>query len=181
MMACPRSAESDECRIDAIAQSWSSSAVLVTLPGLPGMQSVWSTWCSREPPFLLFTPPFEPNHRDRATSGLTSRASVRTAVSKATPHLDRCIAKLGMAAALVSCSTAHHPAATPRQGGRNTVWNRTYQRRYLQPASPCGRGGWTWYTGRLPGCSTGVLCPARLQETRQQPLHRDLIARLRMV
>ena len=148
------SANSDECQIDAIAQSWSviSGAANATR-AKRAMEALDAQLLQREPPLaLLFTPPFEQSTQEpgyvkayprgiRENGGQYTHAAVWTAIA---------FAMQGNAARAMEVFNMLNPV-------RRSTTRADVQRYKVEPyvvaadvyseAPHAGRGGWTWYTG----------------------------------
>jgi cyclic beta-1,2-glucan synthetase len=148
------SASSDECQIDAIAQSWSviSGAANATR-AKRAMEALDAQLLQREPPLaLLFTPPFEQSTQEpgyvkayprgiRENGGQYTHAAVWTAIA---------FAMQGNAARAMEVFNMLNPV-------RRSTTRADVQRYKVEPyvvaadvyseAPHAGRGGWTWYTG----------------------------------
>jgi cyclic beta-1,2-glucan synthetase len=143
----------DECRIDAIAQSWA----VLSGAGDPGagaraMASVDELPRRRDDGLmLLFTPPFDRAARAPATSRATRPAFARTAGSTPTRRSgpSMAFAALGRRRRGRRALRAHQPdqpRADPRCV-RATRSSPTSSRPTSTAPAHVGRGGWTWYTG----------------------------------
>lgn len=148
------SAESAECRIDSIAQSW---AVLsgAAEPGraATAMASMTRHLIRPDPGLaLLFTPPFNLSAQDpgyikgyppglRENGGQYSHAAMWAIMAHA---------KLGdgdAAGALFSMLNPINHATTPSAAARYKVEPHAVAADVYSTAPHEGRGGWTWYTG----------------------------------
>ena len=148
------SANSDECQIDAIAQSWSViSGAANAARAKRAMDALDAQLLQREPPLaLLFTPPFEKSSQEpgyvkayprgiRENGGQYTHAAVWTAIA---------FAMQGNAARAMEVFNMLNPI-------RRSTTRADVQRYKVEPyvvaadvyseAPHAGRGGWTWYTG----------------------------------
>jgi cyclic beta-1,2-glucan synthetase len=148
------SAANDECRIDAIAQSWSViSGAANPARAIKAMESLEAHLLKQDPPLaLLFTPPFEKSLQEpgyvkayprgiRENGGQYTHAAVWTVIA---------LALQGKAQRAMDVFSSLNPIR--RAGSRADV-----QRYKVEPyvvaadvyseAPHEGRGGWTWYTG----------------------------------
>src|SRR3954462_3009828 len=148
------SAVNDECRIDAIAQSWSViSGGANPARAVRAMQSLEANLLSRDPPLArLFTPPFEKSAQEpgyvkayprgiRENGGQYTHAGIWTVIA---------LTMQGKADLAMEVFAMLNPI--PRATTREDV-----QRYKVEPyavaadvyseAPHAGRGGWTWYTG----------------------------------
>ncbi len=148
------SAQNDECRIDAIAQSWGViSGAANPQRAARAMQAVEENLLKRDPPLaLLFTPPFEKSLQEpgyvkayprgiRENGGQYTHAAVWTLIA---------LTLQGKADRAMEVFNALNPVR--RAGTRADV-----QRYKVEPYAVAadvygeapheGRGGWTWYTG----------------------------------
>ena len=148
------SASNDECRIDAIAQSWS----VISGAGNPArsaraMESLEANLLRREPPLaLLFTPPFEKSLQEpgyvkayprgiRENGGQYTHAAVWTVIA---------LTMQGKAERAMEVFSMLNPI-------RRSLTRADVQRYKVEPYVVAadvygeppheGRGGWTWYTG----------------------------------
>ena len=148
------SAASDECRIDAIAQSWGViSGAAQPQRAETAMQSLETHLLRKDPPLaVLFTPPFERSAQEpgyvkayprgiRENGGQYTHAAAWTAIA---------FAIQGKAERAMDVFNMMNPVR--RASSRADV-----QRYKVEPyvvaadvyseAPHAGRGGWTWYTG----------------------------------
>jgi cyclic beta-1,2-glucan synthetase len=148
------SAANDECRIDAIAQSWSViSGAAQSQRAAKAMQSLEAHLLKRDPPLaLLFTPPFERSAQEpgyvkayprgiRENGGQYTHAAVWTAIA---------FALQGNAERAMEVFNMLNPV-------RRATTRADVQRYKVEPyvvaadvyaeTPHAGRGGWTWYTG----------------------------------
>jgi cyclic beta-1,2-glucan synthetase len=148
------SAANDECRIDAIAQSWSViSGAASPARAARAMESLETHLLSREPPLArLFVPPFDSSRQEpgyvkayprgiRENGGQYTHAAIWTVIA---------LALQGKAARAMEVFRMLNPIE--RSASRADV-----QRYKVEPyavaadvygeAPHAGRGGWTWYTG----------------------------------
>jgi len=148
------SAQNDECRIDAIAQSWSViSGAANPARAARAMQSLESHLLRRDPPLaLIFTPPFEKSRQEpgyvkayprgiRENGGQYTHAAVWTVIALTLQHKP----ELAM-----EVFNMLNPV-------RRTLTRADLQRYKVEPyavaadvygeETHAGRGGWTWYTG----------------------------------
>ena len=148
------SAGSDECRIDAIAQSWSViSGAANPARAARAMESLEAQLLRRDPPLaLLFTPPFEKSLQEpgyvkayprgiRENGGQYTHAAVWTLIALTMQgKADRAMEVFSMLNPIRRSMTRDGCAAIQGRairGGRGR----------LSEAPHDGRGGWTWYTG----------------------------------
>ena len=148
------SAGNDECRIDAIAQSWSViSGAANPARAARAMESLEANLLRRDPPLaLLFTPPFEKSLQEpgyvkayprgiRENGGQYTHAAVWTVIALTLQgKADRAMEVFSMLNPDPSQHDARRCAAIQGRairGGRG---------RLCEPPHD-GRGGWTWYTG----------------------------------
>jgi len=148
------SAQNDECRIDAIAQSWSViSGAANPARAAKAMESLEANLLKRDPPLaLLFTPPFEKSLQEpgyvkayprgiRENGGQYTHAGVWTVIA---------LALQGKAARAMEVFAMLNPI-------RRSTTRADVQRYKVEPYAVAadvygeppheGRGGWTWYTG----------------------------------
>jgi cyclic beta-1,2-glucan synthetase len=148
------SAANDECRIDAIAQSWGViSGAASPARAERGMQALEDHLLSRDPPLArLFTPPFEKSLQEpgyvkayprgvRENGGQYTHAAIWTVIA---------LTMLRKPARAMEVFNMLNPVS--RATSREDV-----QRYKVEPyavaadvyseAPHAGRGGWTWYTG----------------------------------
>ncbi|WP_246022363.1 GH36-type glycosyl hydrolase domain-containing protein [Pararhodobacter zhoushanensis] len=148
------SAESDECQIDSIAQSWS----VLSGAGDPeraktAMESVTTHLIRPDPGIaLLFTPPFDRTPKDpgyikgyppglRENGGQYTHAALWAILA---------FARQGNGAAAQSLFALLNPvnhARTPEEAARYKVEPYVIAADVYSTAPHAGRGGWTWYTG----------------------------------
>jgi cyclic beta-1,2-glucan synthetase len=148
------SAENDECRIDAIAQSWSViSGAASPARAARAMESLESHLLKQDPPLaLLFTPPFEKSLQEpgyvkayprgiRENGGQYTHAAVWTVIALSLQgKTDRAMEVFNMLNPI-----------------RRSMTRADVQRYKVEPYAVAadvygeapheGRGGWTWYTG----------------------------------
>ena len=149
------SASNDECRIDAIAQSWSViSGAANPARAARAMESLEAHLLRREPPLaLLFTPPFEKSLQEpgyvkayprgiRENGGQYTHAAVWTVIALAMQgKAERAMEVFSMLNPIRRSHDARRRAAIQGRalrGGRGCL---------LAKPPHDGRGGWTWYTG----------------------------------
>ena len=148
------SAHSDECQIDAIAQSWGViSGAANTARAERAMDALGAQLLTRDPPLaMLFTPPFEKSAQEpgyvkayprgiRENGGQYTHAAAWTAIA---------FAMQGNAARAMEVFNMLNPI-------RRSTTRADVQRYKVEPyvvaadvyseAPHAGRGGWTWYTG----------------------------------
>ncbi len=145
---------SDECRIDAIAQSWS----VISGPADPertktAMQSVDDLLVQRQKQLIqLFTPPFDQTPRDpgyikgyppgiRENGGQYTHAAIWTVWA---------FAQMGQgdrAFELFSLLNPVHHGDTPQKVEQYKVEPYVIAADVYSIPPHAGRGGWTWYTG----------------------------------
>jgi cyclic beta-1,2-glucan synthetase len=148
------SAANDECRIDAIAQSWSViSGAASPARAARAMQALEDNLLSREPPLAkLFTPPFEKSLQEpgyvkayprgiRENGGQYTHAAIWTVIA---------LTLQGKAARAMEVFNMLNPVsrATSREDVQRykTEPYAVAADIYSEPPH-AGRGGWTWYTG----------------------------------
>jgi cyclic beta-1,2-glucan synthetase len=148
------SKDSDECRIDSIAQSWAvlSEAADPTRAAL-AMTSLENHLVRRDDGLaLLFTPPFDKASHDpgyikgyppglRENGGQYSHAAMWAILA---------LTKMGdgkKAVALFSLLNPVNHARTPTEVDRYKVEPYVVAADVYSVAPHVGRGGWTWYTG----------------------------------
>jgi cyclic beta-1,2-glucan synthetase len=148
------SAASDECRIDAIAQSWSViSGGAQPQRAEKAMQSLETHLLRRDPPLaLLFTPPFERSLQEpgyvkaypkgiRENGGQYTHAAVWTSIA---------FAMQGKAERAMEVFNMLNPvkrATTRADVQRYKVEPYVVAADVYSEGPHAGRGGWTWYTG----------------------------------
>ena len=148
------SASNDECRIDAIAQSWSViSGAANPARSARAMESLEANLLRRDPPLaLLFTPPFEKSLQEpgyvkayprgiRENGGQYTHAAVWTVIA---------LTMQGKAERAMEVFSMLNPI-------RRSMTRADVQRYKVEPYAVAadvygeapheGRGGWTWYTG----------------------------------
>jgi cyclic beta-1,2-glucan synthetase len=148
------SAANDECRIDAIAQSWS----VISRAGDPdrsvqAMAAVQNQLIRPEEGLaLLFTPPFDKSERDpgyiqgyppgiRENGGQYTHAATWSVIALAMQG------EGDKAQALFSMLNPINHALTPEAVQRYRVEPYAVCADIYSVAPQIGRGGWTWYTG----------------------------------
>ncbi|HET9865169.1 MAG TPA: glycosyl hydrolase family 65 protein [Steroidobacteraceae bacterium] len=148
------SAENDECRIDAIAQSWSViSGAANPARAARAMESLETHLLKRDPPLaLLFTPPFEKSLQEpgyvkayprgiRENGGQYSHAAAWTVIA---------LAQQGKAERALEVFSMLNPvrrASSRADAQRYKVEPYVMAADVYGEAPHEGRGGWTWYTG----------------------------------
>jgi cyclic beta-1,2-glucan synthetase len=148
------SKDSDECRIDSIAQSWAVlSGAADPTRAAAAMASLQERLIRRDDGLaLLFTPPFDRTPRDpgyikgyppgvRENGGQYSHAAMWAILA---------FARLGdgaKAAELFALLNPINHALTPAQAERYKVEPYVVAADVYSVAPHVGRGGWTWYTG----------------------------------
>ncbi len=159
------SAGNDECRIDAIAQSWSViSGAANPARAARAMESLESHLLKRDPALaLLFTPPFEKSQQEpgyvkayprgiRENGGQYTHAAVWTLIALAMQG------KAERAMEVFSMLNPVRRATTRADAQRYKVEPYVVAADVYGEAPQEGRGGWTWYTG-----SAGWLYRAALE------------------
>ncbi|HEU4592036.1 MAG TPA: glucoamylase family protein [Steroidobacteraceae bacterium] len=148
------SASNDECRIDAIAQSWS----VISGAGNPAraaraMEALEAHLLKRDPPLaLLFTPPFEKSLQEpgyvkayprgvRENGGQYSHAAAWTVIALALQG------KAERALEVFSMLNPVRRASSRAEVQRYKVEPYVVAADVYGEAPHEGRGGWTWYTG----------------------------------
>jgi cyclic beta-1,2-glucan synthetase len=147
-------AESDECRIDSIAQSWAVlSGAADPARAAQAMASVEAHLIRPDPGLaLLFTPPFDRTPRDpgyikgyppglRENGGQYSHAAMWAVMA---------LARLGQgdrAAALFALLNPVNHARTPADAARYKAEPYVIAADVYSVAPHEGRAGWSWYTG----------------------------------
>ncbi len=148
------SMESDECRIDSIAQSWAVlSGVADPRRAAKAMDSVEKYLIKPQDKIaMLFTPPFDKTHHDpgyikgyppglRENGGQYSHAAMWAILA---------FAKLGdgdRAGSLFSLLNPINHALTTEEAERYKVEPYVVAADVYSVPPHAGRGGWTWYTG----------------------------------
>jgi cyclic beta-1,2-glucan synthetase len=148
------SAASDECRIDAIAQSWSViSGAAQPQRAERAMQSLETHLLKRDPPLaMLFTPPFERSVQEpgyvkayprgvRENGGQYTHAAAWTAIAFAIQG------KADLAMEVFNMMNPIKRAPTRADVQRYKVEPYVVAADVYSEAPHAGRGGWTWYTG----------------------------------
>ncbi len=148
------SAASDECRIDAIAQSWSViSGAAQPQRAQRAMQSLEQHLLRQDPPLaVLFTPPFERSVQEpgyvkayprgiRENGGQYTHAAAWTAIAFAMQG------KPERAMEVFNMLNPVRRAATRADVQRYKVEPYVVAADVYSEAPHVGRGGWTWYTG----------------------------------
>ena len=148
------SASSDECRIDAIAQSWSViSGAANPARAARAMESLEAQLLKREPPLaLLFTPPFEKSLQEpgyvkayprgiRENGGQYTHAAVWTLIALTLQG------KADRAMEVFSMLNPIRRSMTRADAQRYKVEPYAVAADVYSEAPHDGRGGWTWYTG----------------------------------
>jgi cyclic beta-1,2-glucan synthetase len=148
------SAASDECRIDAIAQSWSViSGAAQPQRAERAMQSLEAHLLKRDPPLaMLFTPPFERSAQEpgyvkayprgiRENGGQYTHAAAWTAIAFAMQG------KAELAMEVFNMMNPVRRATTRAEVQRYKVEPYAVAADVYSEAPHAGRGGWTWYTG----------------------------------
>jgi cyclic beta-1,2-glucan synthetase len=146
--------ENDECRIDAIAQSWSViSGAASPARAARAMNSLESQLIRRDPPLApLFTPPFERSAQEpgyvkayprgiRENGGQYNHAAVWTVIALAMQG------KAERAMEVFSMVNPIRRATTRADVQRYKVEPYVVAADVYSEAPHAGRGGWTWYTG----------------------------------
>jgi cyclic beta-1,2-glucan synthetase len=167
------SAESDECRIDSIAQSWAVlSRAAEPSRAAQAMAAVSNQLIRPDDGMaLLFTPPFDKTPRDpgyikgyppglRENGGQYSHAAMWAILA---------FAELGdgdRAASLFALLNPINHARTPAEAQRYKVEPYVVAADVYSEPPHVGRGGWTWYTGAAAGCTVpaskgSLACAAR--------------------
>jgi cyclic beta-1,2-glucan synthetase len=148
------SAQNDECRIDAIAQSWGViSGAANPQRAARAMESLESHLLKRDPPLaLLFTPPFEKSRQEpgyvkayprgiRENGGQYTHAGVWTLIAFALQgKAERAMEMFHMLSPITR-------APTRADAQRYKVEPYVVAGDVYGEAPHEGRGGWTWYTG----------------------------------
>jgi len=148
------SADSEECRIDSIAQSWAAlSGAGDPARAAQAMAAVTARLIRPDPGLaLLFAPPFDRTDRDpgyikgyppglRENGGQYSHAAMWSVMA---------FAKLGLgdqAAGLFALLNPINHALTARDAARYRVEPYVIAADVYSVAPHEGRGGWSWYTG----------------------------------
>jgi cyclic beta-1,2-glucan synthetase len=159
------SANNDECRIDAIAQSWGViSGAANPARAAKAMEALEAHLLKRDPPLaLLFTPPFENSLQEpgyvkayprgiRENGGQYTHAAVWTVIALAMQG------KAERAMEVFSMLNPIRRAGTRADAQRYKVEPYAVAADVYGEAPHEGRGGWTWYTG-----SAGWLYRAALE------------------
>jgi len=147
-------ADSGECRIDSIAQSWAVlSGAAEPARAAAAMASLDEHLIRRGDGLaLLFAPPFDRTPRDpgyikgyppglRENGGQYSHAAMWAVLAYAK------LGEGGKAAELFALLNPIHHASTPAQAARYRVEPYVVAADVYSVAPHVGRGGWTWYTG----------------------------------
>jgi cyclic beta-1,2-glucan synthetase len=148
------SATNDECRIDAIAQSWSViSGAANAARAERGMQSLETHLLSHDPPLAkLFTPPFEKSLQEpgyvkayprglRENGGQYTHAGIWTVIALTMQG------KADLAMEVFAMLNPVTRATTREDVQRYKVEPYAVAADVYSEAPHAGRGGWTWYTG----------------------------------
>ena len=148
------SAGSDECRIDAIAQSWGViSGAADPVRAERAMASLEAKLLVRDPPLaMLFTPPFEKSTQEpgyvkayprglRENGGQYTHAAVWTAIAFAMQG------KADLAMELFNMANPIARTKTRADVQRYKTEPYVVAADIYSEAPHAGRGGWTWYTG----------------------------------
>jgi cyclic beta-1,2-glucan synthetase len=148
------SANSDECRIDSIAQSWSVlSGAADPARAAQAMASVDQHLIKADPGLaLLFTPPFDQTPLDpgyikgyppglRENGGQYSHAAMWAVLAFAR------LGQGGKAAALFALLNPINHARTPAEADRYKAEPYVIAADVYSVAPHEGRAGWSWYTG----------------------------------
>jgi cyclic beta-1,2-glucan synthetase len=148
------SAASDECRIDAIAQSWSViSGAANPARAAKAMQSLETHLLKRDPPLaILFTPPFEKSLQEpgyvkayprgiRENGGQYTHAAIWTVIALTLQG------KAALALEVFGMLNPIRRAMTRADVQRYKVEPYAVAADVYSEAPHAGRGGWTWYTG----------------------------------
>jgi cyclic beta-1,2-glucan synthetase len=159
------SSGSDECRIDAIAQSWGViSGAANPARAARAMQALESQLLRRDPPLaVLFTPPFDKSLQEpgyvkayprgiRENGGQYTHAAVWTVIALTLQH------KAELAMEVFNMLNPVRRALTREDVQRYKVEPYAVAADVYGEAPHEGRGGWTWYTG-----SAGWLYRAALE------------------
>jgi cyclic beta-1,2-glucan synthetase len=144
----------DECRIDAIAQSWSViSGAANPARAARAMESLEANLLRRDPPLaLLFTPPFEKSAQEpgyvkayprgiRENGGQYTHAAVWTVIALALQG------KAERALEVFSMLNPIRRSSTRAEVQRYKVEPYVVAADVYSAPPHEGRGGWTWYTG----------------------------------
>ncbi|HEU5135696.1 MAG TPA: glucoamylase family protein [Steroidobacteraceae bacterium] len=148
------SSHSDECQIDAIAQSWGViSGAANPARALRAMEALDAQLLNRDPPLaMLFTPPFEKSAQEpgyvkayprgvRENGGQYTHAAVWTSIA---------FAMQGNPVRAMEVFNMLNPvrrASTRAEVQRYKVEPYVVAADVYSEAPHAGRGGWTWYTG----------------------------------
>jgi cyclic beta-1,2-glucan synthetase len=148
------SANNDECRIDAIAQSWGViSGAASPARAARAMDALEAQLLKRDPPLaILFTPPFEQSAQEpgyvkayprgiRENGGQYTHAAVWTAIAFAMQG------KADRAMEVFNMLNPIRRAANRADVQRYKVEPYVVAADVYSEAPHAGRGGWTWYTG----------------------------------
>jgi cyclic beta-1,2-glucan synthetase len=148
------SAANDECRIDAIAQSWSViSGAANPARAARAMESLEAHLLKRDPPLaLLFTPPFEKSLQEpgyvkayprgiRENGGQYTHAAVWTLIALAIQG------KADLAMEVFGMLNPIRRSTSRADAQRYKVEPYAVAADVYSEAPHEGRGGWTWYTG----------------------------------
>ncbi len=148
------SAGNDECRVDAIAQSWAViSGAANPARAARAMAAVEAQLIRRDPPLaLLFTPPFDKSTQEpgyvkayprgiRENGGQYTHAAIWTVIALALQG------KADLAMEVFSMLNPIRRAASRADVQRYKVEPYAVAADVYSEAPHAGRGGWTWYTG----------------------------------
>jgi cyclic beta-1,2-glucan synthetase len=148
------SAGNDECRIDAIAQSWSViSGAANPARAAKAMQSLETHLLKRDPPLaMLFTPPFDKSLQEpgyvkayprgiRENGGQYTHAAIWTVIALTLQG------KAALALEVFGMLNPIRRAMTRADVQRYKVEPYAVAADVYSEAPHAGRGGWTWYTG----------------------------------
>jgi cyclic beta-1,2-glucan synthetase len=148
------SAANDECRIDAIAQSWSViSGAAQPQRAEKAMQSLEAHLLRRDPPLaMLFTPPFdrslqEPGYVKAYPKGVRENGGQYTHAAAWTAIAFAIQGKAERAMEVFNMMNPVRRATTRADVQRYKVEPYVVAADVYSEAPHAGRGGWTWYTG----------------------------------
>jgi cyclic beta-1,2-glucan synthetase len=148
------SAQGDECRIDAIAQSWA----VLSGAGDPerareAMREVWERLVRSDGGLiLLFTPPFDkgklqPGYIKGYVPGIRENGGQYTHAATWTVLATALLGDGTRAVSLFDLLNPVHHATSPEQVARYKVEPYVVAADVYGEPPHTGRGGWTWYTG----------------------------------
>ena len=148
------SAQSEECKIDAIAQSWSVISEAAPIDrATVAMENAWKHLVRPDDGLaLLFTPPFntsvqEPGYVKAYPPGVRENGGQYTHGVIWSIFAHAKLRQTGRAMQLFSMINPINHARTPEEAARYKVEPYVMAADVYSVAPHVGRGGWTWYTG----------------------------------